>query len=82
MKNPIPTVFITKRENIRIKNLKEELNDILYGEELNDILYGEELGKVEFNTIEEAKAYQETLDKTKYFSYIACVTYVPYSGNE
>ena len=45
----IPTVFITKRENIRFKKLKEEIEDILYGE-LPE--------KVEFDTIEEARAYQ------------------------
>ena len=63
----IPTVFITKRENIRFKKLKEEIEDILYGE-LPE--------KVEFDTIEEARAYQESLDDSKYFSYIANVTYL------
>ena len=67
MLKSIPTVFITKRENIRFKKLKEEIEDILYGE-LPE--------KVEFDTIEEARAYQESLDKSKYFSYIAYVTYL------
>ena len=67
MDKSIPTVFITKRENVRFKKLEEELNDILYGE-------GHE--KVEFDTIEEARAYQKSLDESKYFSYIANVTYL------
>lgn len=64
----IPTVFITKRENVRFMTVKEEINDILYGEESEE--------KVEFSTIEEARAYQASLDKSKYFSYIANVVYL------
>ena len=67
MLKSIPTVFITKRENIRFMAPMEEINHILYGECPE---------KVEFNTIEEARAYQESLDKSKYFSYIANVTYL------
>ena len=67
MLKSIPTVFITKRENVRFKTLSEEIDDILYGERPK---------KVEFDTIEEARAYQESLDESKYFSYIANVTYL------
>ena len=67
MLKSIPTVFITKRENVRFMELKEEIEHILYGE-------GPE--KVEFSTIEEARAYQASLDKSKYHSYIAYVTYL------
>ena len=67
MLKSIPTVFISKRENVRFKTFSEEIDDILYGERPK---------KVEFSTIEEARAYQESLDKSKYFSYIANVTYL------
>ena len=67
MLKSIPTVFITKRENVRFMELKEEIEHILYGE-------GPE--KVEFSTIEEARDYQASLDKSKYHSYIAYVTYL------
>lgn len=65
MLKSIPTVFISKRE-FGFKSFAEEVEDILYGE-LPE--------KVEFNTIDEARAYQESLDKTKYTSYIANVSY-------
>lgn len=62
----IPTVFISKRE-FGFKSFKEEIEDILYGEDSIE---------VEFDTIEEAQTYQESLDKSKYFSHIAYVTYI------
>ena len=65
----IPTVFISKKK-LAFKSLIEEVEDILYGE-LPE--------KVEFDTIEEARAYQESLDDSKYFSYIANVSYNTFS---
>ena len=69
MTKSIPTVFISKRE-FGFKSLAEEIDDILYGE-LPE--------KVEFDTIEEARAYQESIDKSKYTSYIANVSYNPFA---
>ena len=71
MLKSIPMVFITKRENVRFMKLKEEIEEILYGE-LPE--------QVEFDTIEEAREYQESLDKSKYFSYIANVCTIDNSG--
>ena len=66
----IPTLFISKKE-FAFKSFAEEVEDVLYGE-LPD--------KMEFETIEEAQAYQETLDSSKYSSYIGNVYRNYYSG--
>ena len=70
MLKSIPTVFISKRE-YGFKSFAEEIVEILYGELPEE---------VEFDTIEEAREYQESLDKSKYFSYIANVCTIDNSG--